>query len=933
MTRHILTISWQQAQFGPESLTETEIIAIVDPSSRFMMNNYGMSPVGNSDNDAGNLRPSSSMIATESQRLYNSFVGFSTAQSMTDLGYMRHVTSNIHQRLYNNERFSDIAFQVSKREFFQFDSEENVDNDGDYVIFYGIKALFACQSPVLERYLYSDMNRMFTIKLDGISSESFDFLMKYCYGLNPILTIKNVSQILHCSEKYSISELSKACVHYLATQMVKWDKKFCTNSSSNNNNSMTNDFDTDSKDYADQRSKLRNSNSNNSNSSNISNLSNISGNTREETIKNSKILLLLLPFIYEFDQYKIAYKLTDILDRLFRIGKNINKFDIICMLNDQLFIKIPSINILGMLYKWIDEKFNLSTIDLMTNNVNLRLNDQLWKCTLNWYNHNKYHSNYHFKDIKPLLSYVDLSNLTIINSPSNSKENKNVRNNMTRDEELKHLYMNNQKKNGMIGNNHMSHVRSSSQQEAQNKNDAFLQRIFKYKSSMANDELSVISRQIHEEMIGDNMTNKNNNNNNKNNNSQLNSISEINSNKNKTNNKTNTTNNNNNNNENNTNSNKTSNNNNNNKNNNNNEDDSFDYLRRKRKRRVDRRHLIKPSVAKKLAKERNSARNSRENNYTNSNNKRNKRSKNRTSKRNRNSSNTQHSQHDKNKLSFAKRQLILSNVPSLDIKRYSLTYEDENPPLRQDEIERLKYDETAATAAVAAGIAIVTPDSSSTTTTSDEDDDDNDGSNSNSTSTDRNSKKKGNNGKSRKETAGQLRTSIRTSGIVITGAYSAVSPSGGASSSDERDFNQHNRNRKNKNRNRDRNKNDSGSKPIKNSRDRESLDDVNERMKEIQNEMRNTLNVASRLALEKTPDIDALSDMPSDDDKRDGDLKNTYEQAADKQRKGGDNSSSGNSNSESGDGGDGRDGRDLNSIHLQMLEISNNMQKQQLNES
>ena len=167
-----------------------------------------------------------------------------------------------------------------------------------------------------------------------------------------------------------------------------------------------------------------------------------------------------------------------------------------------------------------------------------------------------------------------------------------------------------------------------------------------------------------------------------------------------------------------------------------------------------------------------------------------------------------------------------------------------------------------------------------------------------------------------------MRSSIRTSGIVITGAYSAASPSG-ASSSDERDFNENNA------RNRNKRKSSKNSKGNKSGRDRESLDEVNERMKEIQNEMRNTLNVASRLALEKTPDIDTLSDMPSDDDRRDIDLKNTQEKIGQqqKQQRKGDNSSSGNSNSESG--GDG----DLDSIHLKMLEISNNMQKQQLNDS
>ena len=53
------------------------------------------------------------------------------------------------------------------------------------------------------------------IKIPDITSNAFDFLIKYVYGLNPTISNENVVDVLYLGKKYLIKPIEVACINKL----------------------------------------------------------------------------------------------------------------------------------------------------------------------------------------------------------------------------------------------------------------------------------------------------------------------------------------------------------------------------------------------------------------------------------------------------------------------------------------------------------------------------------------------------------------------------------------------------------------------------------------------------------------------------------------------------------------------------------------------
>lgn len=81
--------------------------------------------------------------------------------------------------------------------------------------FHVVTALFAIQSTELNRLLQQHRGR--TIKIEDMTAECFAFLRRYFYGLNPIISVQNVSDILYAANKLKVNPLIGAVKQFLAS--------------------------------------------------------------------------------------------------------------------------------------------------------------------------------------------------------------------------------------------------------------------------------------------------------------------------------------------------------------------------------------------------------------------------------------------------------------------------------------------------------------------------------------------------------------------------------------------------------------------------------------------------------------------------------------------------------------------------------------------
>ena len=92
--------------------------------------------------------------------------------------------------LTKRDRLCDVRFEVG----LSYGHEETI---------CGIRALFAIQSKPLEAMLFGPMiesNKSTIIQIPDIKPNTFRWLRKYCYNLNPTITFDNVVDILYISE-------------------------------------------------------------------------------------------------------------------------------------------------------------------------------------------------------------------------------------------------------------------------------------------------------------------------------------------------------------------------------------------------------------------------------------------------------------------------------------------------------------------------------------------------------------------------------------------------------------------------------------------------------------------------------------------------------------------------------------------------------------
>ena len=112
-----------------------------------------------------------------------------------------------YEALLTDHTLSDVQFEIISGA----DEEENN-------TYYGCRALFAIHSEVFKRMLFGQMmegdcNNI--VRLNDISCETFEFIQRCFYGLNPVLNANNVVPILCASDKYLIKPLKNLCINFI----------------------------------------------------------------------------------------------------------------------------------------------------------------------------------------------------------------------------------------------------------------------------------------------------------------------------------------------------------------------------------------------------------------------------------------------------------------------------------------------------------------------------------------------------------------------------------------------------------------------------------------------------------------------------------------------------------------------------------------------
>lgn len=80
-------------------------------------------------------------------------------------------------------------------------------------IFHIVSALFAVHSTELDDLLKSNRNKL--ISFEDLTPDCFQFLRLYFYGLNPVIPLQLVSDILYAANKLKINPLADAVVQYI----------------------------------------------------------------------------------------------------------------------------------------------------------------------------------------------------------------------------------------------------------------------------------------------------------------------------------------------------------------------------------------------------------------------------------------------------------------------------------------------------------------------------------------------------------------------------------------------------------------------------------------------------------------------------------------------------------------------------------------------
>ena len=118
------------------------------------------------------------------------------------------------ESLLTNKELCDVTFRVGNESVGVRD-------------FCGIRALFACQSEIFKLMLFGKMSESkpnSVVIINDIDPTSFEIFQKYCYGLNPLITMNNVVSLLSIGDKYLIPNLQGLCMKFIKHFVIDSDR-------------------------------------------------------------------------------------------------------------------------------------------------------------------------------------------------------------------------------------------------------------------------------------------------------------------------------------------------------------------------------------------------------------------------------------------------------------------------------------------------------------------------------------------------------------------------------------------------------------------------------------------------------------------------------------------------------------------------------------
>ena len=117
---------------------------------------------------------------------------------------------------------SDVIFEIHS-------------NESDMIAekIYGIRMCFACQSKVFKNILFENINKNGTsssnnydnnkkllVIINDIDINTFKWLKKYCYSINPKININNIISIIKMADKYKIEALYEDCINFIINNLI-----------------------------------------------------------------------------------------------------------------------------------------------------------------------------------------------------------------------------------------------------------------------------------------------------------------------------------------------------------------------------------------------------------------------------------------------------------------------------------------------------------------------------------------------------------------------------------------------------------------------------------------------------------------------------------------------------------------------------------------
>ena len=138
--------------------------------------------------------------------------------------HSRASANQVIESLVSNKELSDVTFQVGVTP----KGKDSLDSTREEETIPGIRALFACHSPVFKKMLFdskmSESKPNSTVTINDINPKHFKTFQRYCYNLNPSINIDNVVSLLYISDKYLVANLNDCCLKFIETKIINNNK-------------------------------------------------------------------------------------------------------------------------------------------------------------------------------------------------------------------------------------------------------------------------------------------------------------------------------------------------------------------------------------------------------------------------------------------------------------------------------------------------------------------------------------------------------------------------------------------------------------------------------------------------------------------------------------------------------------------------------------